>query len=126
MLTVPSQQRTAGVTDFEPVSYGAKTTTSVIRNHLFYAHADTWIEACDKMKITIGGKDAFQAKITAYRAKNTPGANAVPVDARAEPVPEFSQEALIDAIADLVIVDDLVSPFNSSHETEFFDNNPVH
>lgn len=99
--------RAAGVTDQEPTTYGPKTTTSVIRNHLFSAHADTWIEACDRMKITIGGMGAFQAKVAAHRAKHAPGASQSAPDSQAEPVPEFSREALLDAIADLVIVDDL-------------------
>ena len=51
-----------------PKSYGFRTSTTMLRYHLFKSHADEWVEACDKMKIAIGGREgsSFEAKLDAF------------------------------------------------------------
>lgn len=97
-----------GILEDEPAQYGEKTTTGVLRDHLFHSHVDTWIPACDSMGLKIEGKEKMQAKVKQWRAVKA----GEPVSKELEEtdnIPPFSDEALLDAIAELVTCDDLVS-----------------
>jgi len=80
--------------------FGTKTGPSNLRKHLFMKHIKEWSEACDASRIKITGTAALAA-LKAF--KNESGDT---LDS--EHVP-FSQEAFVNAIAEFIIAEDLVS-----------------
>jgi hypothetical protein len=87
-------------------AFGSRTATGTLRRHLFEAHVEAWVTACDDRNIEITAQEA-QPAIDAYR--KLPG-KTVLEDSR----PEYSKEAFIDALVEFIVADDQVSTRLSS------------
>ncbi|KAK7679641.1 hypothetical protein QCA50_017353 [Cerrena zonata] len=87
------------VTNFAP-----KTSTSVLRSHLVEHHLAPWVDACDKLKITITAKGAQGAVLRYREQKNqsTPGLSSPPTQAPQE----FSHKAFVNTIIEWIVADD--------------------
>jgi hypothetical protein len=81
--------------------FGSNTGPSNIRKHLYTHHIADWVQACDEKKIRITGADALRA---VARFRKLPE----PTELEAER-PDFTHEGFVDAIAELIVGDDLVS-----------------
>ncbi|KAJ7137399.1 hypothetical protein C8R43DRAFT_893785, partial [Mycena crocata] len=84
--------------------YSLRTSTGVLRRHLFEHHADAWIAACDQMKISITAKDA-QPVIEEYRRRQGQPTNESN-NHSSNNKRSFSREAFVDAIVEFIVGDD--------------------
>jgi hypothetical protein len=90
--------------------YSSTTSTTVLRKHLYKDHLVEWVNSCDKLQITINGKEAIKCAME-YRLKRDGPAASIPTDdqsPKGERVP-FSKEAFLDALTDFIVADDMVS-----------------
>ena len=75
--------------------YGIKTATGPLKYHLMTTHLGEWIEECEKLDITITGKQAQEA-IAKYKG--------VSIQQQTEACMPFSKNNLLDAIANFIVV----------------------
>ena len=75
------------------------TAISTLRKHLLTSHHEDWAAQCRDLGLTIKGKEAQEATaaLTGLTARSQ-------VQAR----PQYSPEALVDALVDLIVANDLV------------------
>jgi hypothetical protein len=81
-----------------------KTSSGILRHHLFDNHIDLWVTGCDKLKIPITARSA-QQPVAEYRERQGFIAMNVPESDTRRP---FSHEAFVDAIARFIVADDQV------------------
>jgi hypothetical protein len=75
------------------------TAVSTLRKHLLTSHREEWAAQCISLGLTIKGKEAQEATaaLTGLTARSQ-------VQARHQ----YSPEALVDALVDLIVANDLV------------------
>lgn len=83
------------------VSYSIKTTTGVIRRHLFKEHKEVWFDACKKFGFEVSG-DEYKLAYTQYFSlpQKQPSSE--------ESRPKFTPEGFVDALTEFIVGDDLV------------------
>ncbi|PPQ71742.1 hypothetical protein CVT24_006506, partial [Panaeolus cyanescens] len=90
--------------------YGNKTSTTVLRKHLYSTHLDEWLESCNKLSIKItASDDALKSAIQDYNHRHSLPNNEDSHTGNQKSIPlyrPFSQEAFVDAIVEWIIVDD--------------------
>lgn len=85
--------------------YAFRTSTTVLRGHLYRCHLAEWVQGCDDRKLKINGKEA-QAMVADYRQKNGQSSNLI----RQESNPQhFTKENFIQAIIKFIVSDDQVN-----------------
>ncbi|KZT25935.1 hypothetical protein NEOLEDRAFT_1199686, partial [Neolentinus lepideus HHB14362 ss-1] len=82
-------------------TFGAKTSTTGMRKHLCERHADPWIQACDKLQISIKAKEALKA-VADYRRRQ----GQAPVSDSMQMRRPFSDAAFLDAIVEFIVAND--------------------
>lgn len=88
--------------------FSIKTSTGVLRKHLYERHADAWITGCDKLGIVIKAKEAMPYVNDYRRRKGHFEAN-TQEDAGYDPKSRpFSKEAFVDGIVESIVADDQV------------------
>ena len=86
--------------DHRVSTFGSRMSTGTLRRHFITNHLSDWVSECDKLGIVIKSREALGA-IAELHGKKAEKA----VQHR---IP-FSNEAFIDALVDLIVVNDLVS-----------------
>jgi hypothetical protein len=79
--------------------YGAKTSVSILRRHLFTCHIEDWLAGCEKHKLAITAKEALEA-IAAFKGTQP--------ESQAQQRPHFTPEAFVDALAEFIVATDQV------------------
>lgn len=93
----------------QATQYSLKTSTGVLRKHLYECHADAWITGCDQKKIPITAKEA-QLAVAEYRQRH--GQQSSGTSEQSKNTRPFSQQAFLDAIVEFIVGDDQVRSFN--------------
>jgi len=83
--------------------FGATTSTSNLRKHLFNDHIKKWITSCENLNISITAAAALEA-IRKFRKE--PATTSLESERT-----QYSKEAFIDALVDFVVGDDQVCFF---------------
>lgn len=87
--------------------FSSTSSTSTLRAHLFTHHLASWVDACDKFKISITAAQA-QHRAAEYRlSKGETPKTTLKSDERLN-IPEYSSETFLDAITEFIIVGDHV------------------
>jgi hypothetical protein len=84
-----------------------KTSTGVLRKHLYEQHADEWISGCDQLKIPINAKEA-QPAVAEYRRRHGQHSGTSGGSGQTKSRRSFTHEAFVDAIVEFIIGDDQV------------------
>jgi hypothetical protein len=82
--------------------YGSKTTTKTKRNHLATNHGDTWIKACDDLKIVVHLTGFATEVLRDYRTRN-----GQEVGETLDRV-SFTNRAFVDLLMEFIITEDMV------------------
>ena len=83
-------------------SYGMGAAVSTLRKHLISNHLKDWVEQCEALGLMIKGKEGQQA------AAALTGST---VRSQAQARPQYSSEALVDALVNLIVANDLVCDY---------------
>lgn len=91
----------------QATSFSTRTSTGVLRKHLYERHADAWIAGCKRLNIPITAKEA-QPAIEEYQRRQgqQPQSDANSTNNRRA----FSHEAFVDALVEFIVSDDQVCP----------------
>jgi hypothetical protein len=84
--------------------YGDQTATGSLKYHLITTHLGEWISECDKLGITITGKQAGQA-VAKYKGLS--------VEQQTKARMPFSKDNFLDAVVDFIVVTNQVFIFIS-------------
>ncbi|KAJ6616803.1 hypothetical protein B0H10DRAFT_2190322 [Mycena sp. CBHHK59/15] len=78
-----------------------KTSSGVLRKHLYEHHLEAWVEGCDMLKYRIKAKEA-QPYVDEYCAHKRGKTGTVPNPEPDKNQQEFSQEAFVDALVEFI------------------------
>lgn len=105
-----SRQQHAAHAHVRATEFSLKTSTGVLRKHLYEHHADAWVAGCDKLQIPITAKEALSVVSDYRRRQGQPTTGSADSDQRKDRQP-FSQEAFVNAIVEFIVADDQVYSF---------------
>jgi hypothetical protein len=87
-------------------TFGIKTGSSNLREHLVGLHQNEWVKKCLERGLTIRGKDGLAAKAT-YEAEQLSGSLTNP-PVSSNDRPQFGHEAFVDSLVEWIVADDQV------------------
>jgi hypothetical protein len=85
-----------------------KTSSGVLRKHLYEHHIEAWVEGCDRLKYQIKAQEALPY-VNEYRARKQGKTGTAPNPEPDKNRQNFSQEAFVDALVEFIVSDDQVS-----------------
>ena len=90
------------------VNFSKGTSTGVLHQHLLDKHKIEWFDSCTKLSIKVNGSKAPEEYAQYLNKPQFQPSSKDP----SKPQLQYSPEGFVDAIAELVAGDDLVSQFN--------------